>query len=52
MKTRKAFIIKENGMKFWFDIPNETAEKVLRLQKIFKENDREKAEKEQKKKLK
>lgn len=37
MKTRKAYIIKKDGSKFWFDIPKDTAEKVLRLQKLFKE---------------
>lgn len=36
MKTRKAYIIKKNGTKFWFDIPKDTAEKILRLQKMFK----------------
>jgi hypothetical protein len=36
MKTR-AYIIKKDGTKFWFDIPTETAQKVLRLQKMFKE---------------
>jgi hypothetical protein len=45
MKTRKAYIIKEDGTKFWFNIPTDTAEKVLKLQKMFKENDRKKAEK-------
>ena len=37
MKTRKAYIIKKDGSKHWFSIPIETAEKVLRLQKLFKE---------------
>lgn len=36
MKTRKAYIIKKDGTKFWFDIPIDTAEKVLRLQRLFK----------------
>jgi hypothetical protein len=40
----KAFIIKENGEKFWFDIPKDTAEKVLRLQKMFRKQ-REKKQK-------
>lgn len=36
MKTRKAYLIKKDGTKFWFDIPTDTAEKILRLQEIFK----------------
>lgn len=35
--TRKAYITAKDGTKHWFDIPNETAEKVLRLQKIIRE---------------
>jgi hypothetical protein len=42
MKTRKAFIIKKNGEKFWFDIPKDTAQKVLRLQKMFKDENQKK----------
>jgi len=41
--TRRAYILKKDGSKQWFDIPNETAEKVLRLQKMFREDDRKKA---------
>jgi hypothetical protein len=36
--TRRAYILKKDGSKHWFDIPNETAEKVLRLQKMFRED--------------
>jgi len=36
--TRRAYILKKDGSKQWFDIPNETAEKVLRLQKMFRED--------------
>jgi len=35
--TRKASITAKDGTKYWFDIPKETAEKVLRLQKIIRE---------------
>jgi hypothetical protein len=35
--TRKASITAKDGTKHWFDIPNGTAEKVLRLQKIIRE---------------
>lgn len=41
MKTRKAYIVKKDGTKFWFDIPRDTAEKVLRLQKLFKKENTE-----------
>jgi|GEM_PF-2445623 len=44
--TRKAYFLNKDGSKQWFDIPRDTAEKVLRLQKMFKE---EKAIEEQKK---
>jgi hypothetical protein len=47
MKTeenrRRAYILKNDGSKQWFDIPNETAEKVLRLQKMFREDANRKA---------
>ena len=36
MKTRKAYFLNKDGSKQWFNIPTETAEKVLRLQKLFK----------------
>ena len=36
--TRRAYILKKDGSKQWFDITNETAEKVLRLQKMFRED--------------
>lgn len=39
----KAFIIKKNGEKFWFDIPKDTAQKVLRLQKMFKDENQKKS---------
>jgi len=42
MKTRKAYIIKKDGTKYWFNIPTDTAEKVLRLQKIFREEKKKK----------
>jgi hypothetical protein len=42
MKTR-AYIIKKDGTKFWFDIPTETAQKALRLQKMFKEERQKKS---------
>ncbi len=42
MKTRKAYIIKKDGSKFWFDIPKDTAEKVLKLQKMFKKDQEKK----------
>lgn len=35
--TRKATITAKDGTKYEFDIPRETAEKVLRLQKIILE---------------
>ena len=35
--TRRAYFLKKDGSKHWFDIPNETTEKVLRLQKMFRE---------------
>lgn len=35
--TRKAYFKTKEGTKYWFDIPNETAEKVLRLQKLILE---------------
>ena len=35
--TRKAFIRGKDGTKYWFDMPRETAEKVLRLQKMIRE---------------
>ena len=41
--TRRAYILKKDGSKQWFDITNETAEKVLRLQKMFREEDNKKA---------
>jgi hypothetical protein len=41
MKTRKAYIIKKDGIKYWFNILTDTAEKVLRLQKMFKEEKRD-----------
>lgn len=40
--TRRAYVLKKDGSKQWFDIPNETAEKVLRLQKMFREEAQEK----------
>jgi len=43
--TRKASITAKDGTKYEFDIPRETAEKVLRLQKMFA---KEKANKEKK----
>lgn len=36
-ETRKAYIKRKDGSKKWFEIPRETAEKVLRLQKMFAE---------------
>lgn len=42
MKTRKAFILKKDGSKYWFDIPKNTAEKVLKLQKMFKKDQEKK----------
>lgn len=36
-ETRKAFIRRKDGTKYWFDMPKETAEKVLRLQKMILE---------------
>jgi len=38
IKTRKAYFLSKDGSKQWFDIPNDTAEKVLRLQKMFKQD--------------
>ena len=37
IETRKAFIRGKDGKKYGFDMPSETAEKVLRLQKMIKE---------------
>lgn len=42
-ETRRAYILKKDGSKHWFDIPNETAEKVLRLQKMFREEGEKKS---------
>ena len=47
MKTRKAYIIKKNGTKYWFNIPTDTAEKVLRLQKMFREEKKKKQQQNQ-----
>ena len=41
-KTRKAYFLTKDGSKQWFNIPNETAEKVLRLQKLFKADEKRK----------
>lgn len=49
--TRRAYILKKDGSKQWFDIPNETAEKVLRLQKMFREDDRKNSLNERKSRL-
>ena len=42
MKTRKAYFLNKDGSKQWFDIPTETAEKVLRLQRMFKAEEKRK----------
>lgn len=42
MRTRKAYIIKKDGSKFWFDIPKDTAEKALKLQKMFRKDQEKK----------
>jgi len=42
MKTRKAYFLNKDGSKQWFDIPTETAEKVLSLQKLFKADEKRK----------
>jgi hypothetical protein len=39
-QTRRAYFLNADGSKQWFDIPNDTAEKVLRLQKMFKKEDK------------
>lgn len=44
-KTRKAYFLNKNGSKQWFEIPTETAEKVLRLQKMFKDDTKKKKNK-------
>lgn len=44
-ETRKAFIRCKDGTKYWFDMPKETAEKVLRLQKMILEERKERAKK-------
>jgi hypothetical protein len=49
--TRRAYILKKDGAKQWFDITNETAEKVLRLQKMFREDAKKKALDERKSRL-
>jgi hypothetical protein len=41
-KTRKAYIVGKDGEKHWFDIDRETAEKVLRLQKMFAKDEKDK----------
>jgi len=41
-KTRKAYFLNKDGSKQWFKIPTETAEKVLRLQKMFREDAKKK----------
>lgn len=43
--TRKAFIRFKDGTKYGFDMPKETAEKVLRLQKMILEERKERAKK-------
>jgi hypothetical protein len=40
MKTRKAYFLNKDGSKQWFNIPTETAEKVLNLQKLFKADEK------------
>jgi hypothetical protein len=42
---RKAFIRGNDGKKHEFDMPRETAEKVLRLQKLILEERKERAKK-------
>jgi len=44
-KTRKAYFRNKNGSKQWFEIPTETAEKVLKLQKMFREDAKKKKHK-------
>ena len=36
--TRKAYFLNKDGSKQWFEIPKATAEKVLRLQKMFRKD--------------
>ncbi len=38
IKARKAYFLNKDGSKQWFEIPRETAEKVLKLQEMFKQD--------------
>ena len=35
--TRKAYIVSKEGVKHWFEISQERAEQILRLQKLIRE---------------